>query len=257
MRAVLSAGFLLLASASDPAGSWLTYAVYRDASEGRITALNTTWTVPSEPSTPYGSNAPGWWFGTQTSRGDGALVQPILAYGYQGNFYSIFNGVFDWTDGSWHTSDESVTVQPGDKIMSSVTTSDNGASYDMYIASTQTGKSISTNYRILSGQTATESVAYFVLEHQPQTCAAYPSNGACLFENIYLEVDGKEVQSPAWEAKLEQPACNSKTTIVDPQTIKFTWDASSEAPTSGLASSKAPLKWLDLARAAEKPTVSV
>jgi len=134
--------------ANDPAGSWLTYAVWSDPQDRKITALNTTWVVPSNPSTPYGSNAPGWWFGTQTKNGDGALVQPILAYGYEGNFYSIFNGVYDWTDGSWHTSSQSITVQPGDKIVSSVTTSDGGSSYDMTIASQQQGKSITTKYNI-------------------------------------------------------------------------------------------------------------
>jgi hypothetical protein len=53
-----------------------------------------------------GSNAPGWWFGIQTADGDGALIQPILAWGYQGAKYSMFNGVFDWTDASWRTSKE-------------------------------------------------------------------------------------------------------------------------------------------------------
>ncbi len=28
----------------------------------------------------------------------GALIQPILAYGYTGNHFSIFNGVYDWND---------------------------------------------------------------------------------------------------------------------------------------------------------------
>jgi len=232
---------VFLASAQDPAGSWLTYAVYKDPQERKITALNTTWTVPSNPATPYGSNAPGWWFGTQTANGDGALVQPILAYGYEGNFYSIFNGVYDWTDGSWHTSSQTLTVQPGDKIVSSVTTSDGGASYDMTVASVSLGRSITTKYNILSQQTATESVAYFVLEHQPRTCQAYPTNGECIFENIYLEVEGEEV-TPTWEAKQMRPACNSQTEIVDSRTIKMTWD--SEASTSNLQSAGAfPSKW--------------
>ena len=59
------------ASANDPAGSWLSYAVFKAENEGRITQLNTTWTVPSNPQTSFGSNAPGWWFGVQTA--DGAL----------------------------------------------------------------------------------------------------------------------------------------------------------------------------------------
>lgn len=40
--------------------------------------LNTSWTVPNKPEIPFGSNAPGWWFGVQTAEGDGALIQPIL-----------------------------------------------------------------------------------------------------------------------------------------------------------------------------------
>lgn len=239
-----AAGLLLIpcALANDPAGSWLTYAVFADPQDRKITSLNTTWTVPSEPATSYGSNAPGWWFGTQTKNGDGALVQPILAYGYEGDFYSIFNGVFDWTDGSWHTSD-SLQVQPGDTVTSSVTTSDDGSSYDMTIASAQLGRSITTKYKILSQQAGTESVAYFVLEHQPETCRAYPANGECTFENIYVEVEGQLVQDPLWEAKQERPACGSKTEIVDSHTIKMTWDTSASSTLASELSLPVPRKW--------------
>ena len=81
--------------------------------------LNTTWKVPSLPSdmNPRDSSAPGWWFGIQTAAGDGALIQPILAWGYKGAYYSMFNGVFDWTDVSWRTSPEVFTVQPGDTLV--------------------------------------------------------------------------------------------------------------------------------------------
>jgi len=58
-----------------------TDAVYSDPLDRRITMLNATWIVPSKPTRMTGSNAPGWWFGTQTAKGDGALVQPILAWG--------------------------------------------------------------------------------------------------------------------------------------------------------------------------------
>ena len=84
----------LLASAvfaNDPAPSWLTYAVYTAPKNGMVTMVNTTWIVPSLPAKKFGSNAPGWWYGVQTSEGDGALIQPILAYGYKGSHYSIFN----------------------------------------------------------------------------------------------------------------------------------------------------------------------
>jgi len=229
---------------ADPASSWLTYAVWKDPEDRKITALNTTWIVPSNPAQSAGSNAPGWWFGIQTKGGNGALVQPILAYGYQGDHYSIFHGVFDWNFvPSWHTSD-AITVLPGDKIVSGVTTSDGGRSYDMYMASTSTGQSVTFNYKLNRFQKGNESAAYFVLEHQPETCVAYPSNGECTFEDIYLEVDGQEVESPVWEAVLEKPACNSQTTIVDSKTIKMTWDASDSGSGDSVEAVSAPYsKW--------------
>ena len=92
-------GAFTTAVADDPSSSWLSYVQYAAPSTGTITALNTSWVVPSKPSRSWGSNAPGWWFGIQTAKGDGALIQPILAWGYQGSEYSIFNACYDWTDG--------------------------------------------------------------------------------------------------------------------------------------------------------------
>jgi len=201
--------------ANDPSGGWLSYVTYTDPQDRRITALNTTWNVPSKPESLMGSNAPGWWFGIQTKDGDGALIQPILAWGYEGDRYTIFDACFDWTDGSWHTSEDSYTVQPGDTVSSSITYREEDNSYDMYIVSHQTGKSVSMNYQIQDAQHKNESQAYFVLEHQPNRCSAYPSSGLCTFENIYLEVDGEEVSDVAWEAKQENPMCDSKATVVD------------------------------------------
>ena len=254
---LLASSFAAVCLADDPADSWLSYAVFQADANAKITQLNTTWTVPSNPASSFGSNAPGWWFGVQTADGAGALIQPILAYGYQGNVYSIFNGVFDWNDESWHTSPEVYTVQPGDKITSSVVYHAEDNSYDMIIASGS--QSITTNYQILAAQgEKTESVGYFVLEHQPLFCSAYPTDGECTFENITVEVDNKPVVSPVWKAQQQNPKCNSAATVVDASTIRFTWDAkqtetANEAQDDYVLSdhtlmalnkaSKAPKKW--------------
>ena len=112
----------------------------------KVTHTNTqnTTHAPSTPPSPRprhthaqdgSSGAPGWWFGVQTKDGDGALVQPILAWGYEGECWTIFNACYDWTDESWNPSDESFTVQPGDVITSSVTYVEKDNSYDMYVGS--------------------------------------------------------------------------------------------------------------------------
>ena len=77
LRQALCVTLIASVCANDPASSWLTYAVYTAPNDGVITLVNTTWVVPSDPATSVGSNAPGWWYGVQTSKGDGALIQPI------------------------------------------------------------------------------------------------------------------------------------------------------------------------------------
>jgi hypothetical protein len=227
LNLVISALLFGNAQADDPAGSWLAYSAYTDPQDRPITSLSTWWIVPDLPATSFGSNAPGWWFGVQTAKGDGALIQPILAYGYTGAHFSIFNGVFDWTDQSWHTSREVYTVKPGDNITSSVIFNQPDNSYTMKIASANLGQEISTTYKLLPRQTGTESQAFFVLEHQPSNCKAYPTNGKCTFEDIILEVDNAVVAAPTWSAQTFKPACNSKVAVLDANTIEFTWDPTS------------------------------
>ena len=179
----------------------------------------------------------------QTADGDGALIQPILAYGYTGSHYSIFNACFDWTDGSWTTSKEVYTVPAGDLITSSTTYDANSRSYRMIISSQALGKTITTDYALKSKQTKPESTVYFVLEHQPSDCRAYPASGVATFENIHVEVAGELLTQVPWEAKDERPKCDSATEIVDSQTIRFTWDPSDDKEGTAPTEVKAPPKW--------------
>jgi len=209
-------------------------AQYKANGGARITALNTTWLVPANPAVNFGSNAPGWWFGIQTADGAGALIQPILAWGYEGNEYDIFNGVYDWNVGakSWSTS-ESCTVQPGDKITSSVTLAPGTSTYTMAISTEACGE-ITMDKVVDNNSGLNESVAYFVLEHQPLTCKAYPADGAMKFEDIYVEVEYEAVPAPQFESQIGVNACNSACVVEDPRTITFTWDTDSSAHAQGL-----------------------
>ena len=237
---LLFLGLAALASAGDPSDGWLSYAVYKAPATSKITSLNMSWVVPDHPKSLFGSNAPGWWFGIQTADGNGALIQPILAWDYQGSSFSIFNAVFDWNDQSWHPFDYQ-KVLPGEEIISSVTYKSDDNSYDMFIGvSGDSKRDLHNNYKIEREQgTTTESTAYIVLEHQPSSCKAYPPSGNVTFSGIHVEVDGTPVVAQ-WQAQQENPACGSKATVIDASTVAITWSASSEQSAPFI---RAPPKW--------------
>lgn len=222
-------------SGGDPAGSWLSYAVYTAPAGSLITQVNTSWNVPVGKPTKSGSNAPGWWYGLQTAKGNGALVQPILACDYKGSSckkgtYKIFDGVYDWTT-PMHGMYESKVMDAaeGDKINSWISCTEESCT--QYIENARTGEGAEFPYTLHNKNKDDESVLYFVLEHQPRTCDAYPPNGVVVFEDIYVEVDGQAV-TPEWTAVQEKPACGSQATVIDSKTLAITWNGGTPpAPT--------------------------
>eukprot|EP00966_Prymnesium_polylepis_P005961 136266-Prymnesium_polylepis.1 len=208
---------------ADPSGSWLSYAIFEAGDGHTITQMNATVVVPAKPSA-VGAD-PSFWFGLQTAKGNGALVQPILAWGqtYRAD-YSIFQEVFDWTNMHDSRSPSAYKVQPGDTLTQSIKYDAEARAYDMYIA-TQSGRSISWRYQLEKRQRANESTAYIVVEHQPSRCDMFPPSNGITFSHIYLEVDYEPVRAPAWLAKQERASCGSKVVVVDPSTVRLTWDA--------------------------------
>ena len=211
-----------VAHAGDPSSGWLSYVIAEES--GTITKLSASMVVPDAP-TRSGAE-PAFWFGVQTAAGDGALIQPIMAK-WIGDKYEAFHEIFDWTD-RHDEAGEKLAVSPGDLITASVACVDETCrAYDMALASRDLGKQTSYRYALEDGQSAAETTAYFVLEHQPTGCAQYPPNGRALFTNVTLEVDGELVPEPAWRAEQESPACNSSAVVIDSQTLAITWDAAS------------------------------
>ena len=210
-----------LVSAGDPSTSWLSYAVYEAGSI--ITQMNATVVVPSNPAATGAD--PSFWYGLQTAKGTGALVQPILAWGQtERDEFGIFHEVYDWNNGRDYRSPESYIVPAGDVLYQSVTYRAENNSYDMFISSNATGKSILWNYALQESQTVAETTAFIVVEHQPRSCDMFPSDGGIVFSDIYIEVDYEAVENPSWKTIQERPACDSEAQVVDPSTIKLTWD---------------------------------
>jgi len=205
---------------NDPATSWLTYAVAKGSGK-LVTYVNCTWTVPSYPTQKVAGNAPGWWFGIEPEPA-AYLIQPVNAWGYDGNVFSIFNGYYQWNNGDWWHSPQLVVV-PGNTIYSSLTYDKTSDAYLMNITCVNTGKGVLSKLGIADKQTYTD--VYFVMEHQPQNCKQLPSNGQVTFQNIYIEWEG-QAEVPTWTSFQYKPACNSNTTVVSPSEIKMTFSTS-------------------------------
>jgi hypothetical protein len=114
-----------------------------------------------------------------------------------------------------------ISAKEGDMINSWLTC--DTESCTQYIENVRTGDKATYPYKLHNPNKDKESVLYFVLEHQPSTCDAYPPKGLCVFQDIYVEVEGKAV-TPKWEAVQERPACGSKVTVVDSKTLAITWN---------------------------------
>ena len=207
--------------AGDPSTSWVAYTRF-DAG-ARITAMNLTTVVPSNPAKVGAS--PSFWFGLQTANGTGALIQPILAWGQTGrDEWGIFHEVFDWNNQRDSRSPQHYKVQPGDVLTQGVKYAAASNSYDMYIHSAATGKSISWNYKLEARQTVPETTAFIVVEHAPQNCAEFPANGNITFTDITVEVAGKPVK-PTWVPHKEgKGACGAQARVQDPTTVVLRWD---------------------------------
>jgi hypothetical protein len=104
---------------NDPSNSWLSFALFESGGK-IITQMNATVTVPSDPTKLRGSD-PSFWYGLQTNAGDGALVQPILAWNQRDNGFGVFHEVFDWSEGRNHQSPEHFAVKAGDILSQSLT----------------------------------------------------------------------------------------------------------------------------------------
>jgi hypothetical protein len=179
-------------------------------------------TVPESPSGRGGSAA--FWFGIQTEKGDGALIQPIMSK-WLGNSFYMFQEIFDWTD-QRDKQTTPIKVSAGDVISASVSCAGSACQrYLMNMTNINNKQTSNYYYDLLPRQSSVESAAYFVLEHQPLSCRELPSNNNVTWTNILVEVDGKNVESPMWRALEEEPKCSSKAVVVDPATVSITWSS--------------------------------
>jgi hypothetical protein len=207
----------------DPADSWLAYAVSKGNGK-KVTYVNMTWNVPALPTQRVAGNAPGWWFGIEPDPAS-YLIQPILAWGYGGVQYTIFNGYYEWPTDYWWSSKQG-PVKPGNTIFASVRYNQATNAYDMLIQCNETGWSVKSSIPVKTQRLYTD--VYVVFEHQPDNCKQLASDGQIIFKQINIELDGKPV-TPSWQPFQYKPACNSQAVVIDSTSVKFTWDTKEDS----------------------------
>merc|ERR1711907_77309 len=213
---VALAAFAALASAQDPAGSWLTYA-HTSLNGLPIQHFYAEAVVPKYPSLFGGSAA--YWIGIE-DRNNLNLIQPIMVKHEIGGFHTFVEH-FDWHTGNDEQS-AAFTVKPGVRVFGQIDLQKDG-SYIQMAGIAGTNQNVTMRV-VPDSKSEAFTNAYIVLEHQPLSCAEFSSSGEIVFSNIRISYVGGRHQMSTWTPHVKAPACNSTTTIVNPDTVKITWN---------------------------------
>jgi hypothetical protein len=175
-----------------------------------VTALNSTWRVPSAPQGGDEGQVLFFWNGIEPAD-TSAVLQPVLQWGP-----SAAGGGAFWAYSAWYVSaahgsyfSPLVQVAPGDSVLG--TCAFDAAAGAWAIAAAAPGHDASV-LRFAPVPGAPWSTAYHVLEAYGvgADCSAYPAQGAVNFTGVAVEVDGRPVQPVAWQAQAQGAGCGER-----------------------------------------------
>ena len=64
-------------------------------------------------------------------------------------------------------------------------------------------------------------------------CGDYPPDGSVTFSGLKIECDNK-AYTPTWKTGFVEDVCNNRATIVDPATVKISWNTKAANPPAEL-----------------------
>ena len=138
------------------------------------------------------------------------------------------------------------TVQAGDLLYGSLTYDARRNSMVIYHnVSGSTSWEVTTVIPIQSGSNGVPknySIAYIVYE-KDAPCGDYPPDGVVTFTNIHLACDGKPY-TPKWKTSFVDDVCNNRATVVDPATVKITWNTKAADPPAEMIAASQAVKGL-------------
>lgn len=205
----------------DPAHGWLGYAKAVSPTGGRLTYMEASWKVGSNPKSGGAFFSP--WFGIE-SADNLNLIQPVNPW--TGNHWEIYNEYFQWKP-VHNENSRSHNVKAGDTLFGAVSFNAANQSYTVQHSSSD-GWSVTSEINVQKSGSSYKNytIGYVVFEKKAR-CSQYPSDGEVTFYNIKMEYDGKVV-TPKWTTAYVDDVCNNRAAVVDSKTIKISWNTEDE-----------------------------
>lgn len=217
------ASVVAAASAQDPAGGWMAYAVGSIPSQyERITRLEMTWTVGENAKSSRAFYSP--WFGMDPADNLN-LIQPVNPW--EGSSWQMYTEYYQWSP-SHNSNSRAYSVQAGQTLHGVLAYDASSDSYELSQTIVETGRTSSQTVKCQSGKKYT--IPYVVYEKE-WTCSDYPPDGIVTFRNIIAECDGVDcTQSINWQAKVKDSNCGMQAHVesgakaTSENEISITWN---------------------------------
>jgi hypothetical protein len=199
-----------LRAAGGHGAAWKAWAQASAPGASAVTALNSSWRVPSAPQSAQGQVL-FFWNGVEPAD-TSAVLQPVLQWGPSAAGGGDYWAVAAWYVSATHGSHYSplVQVDPGEAVLGS--NAYDAALGAWTIAAAAAGRAPSVlTFAPLPG--APWATAYHVLEAYGvfSDCSAYPAEGAVNFTAVALEVGGgAPEQGVAWQAETQGAGCGER-----------------------------------------------
>jgi len=190
--------------------------VTTSTSYGEIVA---DWVVPPAP-TSNASQIVYFFPGLMDKNDEVSIIQPVLQFGYNGDFGGNYWVIASWNCCPSNTADYStpVDVNPGDTIQGTVKSTcsagtESCSTWNITTADTATGGSTTLSNSPSEGQTFNWAVGAVLEAYNITQCSNYPPNGGIFFYNVALyDYNFNHISSPAWSAtdwaSGETPQCS-------------------------------------------------
>jgi hypothetical protein len=210
------------------------WSVYAQTVAQEYTYMNSTWTVPANPSSrgPLGLSSVYLFNGLEDGSGHhgnaSLILQPVLQFGKSG---CLLNPL-DW--GSWNIAaylvdgngrahcGKTIKVQTNDTVVGVM--KQTNAETNVWEVSASSGGSTST-FTTSLGEKVVDA-AYLTLEGMViYNCKTYPPGGGVTFTNISLNTINGPIKNSKWEPEIRHSECKQDVSVISNDQVELLWSS--------------------------------